>query len=115
MSANGQLQTLGVGVQIARRERPVQELRLRRHHNALMPAPMSSSNVPGSGTLLPLRENVALKGPWWVMSVPMRNQSGSRNSSRVQLCRSVEPRGKGVPGGTIGLGADSQKKFPFGS
>jgi hypothetical protein len=24
----------------------------------------------------------------------------------------VKPGGKGVPGGTIGLGADSQKKFP---
>src|SRR5262249_43767643 len=46
-----------------------------------------------------------------MMSVPMRSQSGaSGGSSRIQLWRSVAPGGKGVPGGTIGLGAESQRK-----
>src|SRR5262249_59799990 len=40
-----------------------------------------------------------------------RSQSGaSDGSSRIQLCRSVTPAGNGVPGGTIGLGAESQRK-----
>src|SRR5262249_19698104 len=60
----------------------------------------------------PLREKAALKVGGVVpptMSVPIRSQSGSRLASRVQLCRSGV---KGVPGATIGLGADSQKKLP---
>src|SRR5262245_14545162 len=60
----------------------------------------------------PDREKAALKVGGVVpptMSVPMRSQSGSRLASRVQLCRSGA---KGVPGATIGLGADSQKKVP---
>src|SRR5262249_28112036 len=32
---------------------------------------------------------------------------------RIQLGRSVKPGGKDVPGGTIGRGADSQKKSPL--
>ena len=53
------------------------------------------------------RENVALNvgaGEPPTISVPTRSQSGSRNSSRVQLWRSVAPAGNGVPGKTIGLG-----------
>src|ERR1700733_13221587 len=46
------------------------------------------------------------------MSVPTRDQSGSRFSSRIQVCRSVKPGGKGVPP-VIGLGADSQRKSPL--
>ncbi len=41
--------------------------------------------MEGAGTV-PVSENVALKGPWWVMSVPIRSQSGARLSLRVQLC-----------------------------
>ena len=29
------------------------------------------AHVEGSGTLLPVKENAALNGLWWVMSVPM--------------------------------------------
>ena len=46
------------------------------------------------------------------MSVPTRSQSGSSAASRVQLCRSVKADGNGVPGATIGFGADSHKKSP---
>jgi len=35
------------------------------------------THVAGSGTMLPVNENEALNGPWWVMSVPMRDQSGA--------------------------------------
>jgi len=35
--------------------------------------------------------------------------------SPVQACKSVTPAGNGVPGGTMGLGAESQKKLPLGS
>jgi hypothetical protein len=31
---------------------------------------------------------------------------------RIQLCRSVTPVGNGVPGATIGFGAESRKKSP---
>ena len=62
-------------------------------------------SVDGAGTV-PVSEKVALKGPWWVMSVPIRSQSGARLSLRVQLCKSVAPGG---------LGADSHRKFPLDS
>ena len=76
------------------------------------------AQVEGSGTTVPDSENDALNcgaapsagGP--TMSVPTRSQSGSRNSSRVQLCRSVI-EGHGVPAQSIGFGADSQKKLPL--
>src|SRR6266481_1010468 len=42
------------------------------------------------------------------MSVPMRSQSGTRLALRIQLCRSVA---NGVPGATIGLGAESHRKL----
>ena len=69
----------------------------------------------GSGTAdrSPARVNVSLKVPTPTMSVPTRSQSGSRFSFRIQLCRSVNPAGNGVPGGTMGRGADSQKKSPL--
>lgn len=73
--------------------------------------PPSKASVDGSGTVVPSRENTALKvgaGVPPIMSVPTRNQSGSRDWLRIQLCRSAVAGGKGVPGGTIGLGADSQ-------
>ena len=47
------------------------------------------------------------------MSAPTRSQSGARSSLRIHSWRSVKPAGKGVPGGTIGLGAESQKKSPL--
>lgn len=67
--------------------------------------------LDGSGTLSPLSENVMSNvGAGWppTMSVPIRSQSGAKNWSRVQACKSVFPGGNGVPGGTIGLGAESQ-------
>src|ERR1051326_4513603 len=57
------------------------------------------------GTVWPDREKLALKVVPPMMSVPMRSQSGARpGSDRIQLCRSVAPAGKGVPGGAIGRG-----------
>jgi len=44
---------------------------------------------------------------WWVMSVPMRNQSGARASLRIQVCRSPVNSG-----GAVGRGADNQRKSP---
>src|SRR5215469_11082803 len=78
----------------------------------------SSASDAGSGTL-PVSENAALNvggvAPPTI-SVPTRNQSGAippGELSRVQLWRSGL---KGVPSGeTIGLGADSQRKFSVGS
>src|SRR5262249_14873638 len=58
-----------------------------------------------------LREKVPLNwgaGPPPTMSVPTRSQSGSRPALRIHACRSVSPIGNGVPGDTIGFGADSQ-------
>src|SRR5438874_7483558 len=85
---------------------------------AINALPNSKAVEPESGTV-PTNENVSLKvGPGLTpmvstMSVPSRNQSGSRNESRVQACKSVKPAGNGVPGGTIGLGAESHKKSPM--
>ena len=77
------------------------------------------AQVEGSGITEPDSENAALKvgaGVPPTMSVPTRSQSGARLlgeiSSRVHSCRSVNPGGNGVPGATIGLGADSHKKSP---
>ena len=88
-----------------------QRLRFPQASSTARPIP-SSKRLEGSGTS-PLSENAALNGPSWVMSVPIRSQSGERSPFRIQLCRSVKPGGNGVPGGTIGLGADSQRKFPL--
>ena len=71
--------------------------------------------MDGSGTVVPVNEKAALNGPVCVMSVPTRSQSGARAELRIQVCKSVLPAGKGVPGGTIGLGADSHRKFPSDS
>ena len=81
------------------------------------------AQVEGSGTTVPLSEKAALKvgagppvggGP--TMSVPTRSQSGAMpGSSRVQLCKSVKPGGNGVPGATMGFGAESQRKSPLAS
>src|SRR5262245_21234110 len=60
----------------------------------------------------PDSEKVPLKvGPGAppTMSVPTRSQSGLRLALRIQVCRSPE---NGVPGASIGLGADSHKKCP---
>jgi hypothetical protein len=46
------------------------------------PTPNSKSEL-GSGMVSPLNENVMLYGPWWVMSVPIRSQSGSRLVLRI--------------------------------
>src|SRR5262249_50009869 len=63
------------------------------------------------GTVRPDRAKLPLNVAPPMMSVPMRSQSGaSPGSLRIQLCRSVAPAGKGVPGDTIGLAADSQRK-----
>jgi len=79
------------------------------------PEPRRSA-VPGSGTeASPLSENAALNvggGVPPTMSVPTRSQSGSRAASRVHACRSGV---NGVPGGTIGFGADSHRKSPVAS
>ena len=74
------------------------------------------NRVAGSGIASPVRENVALKvgnGVPPTMSCPTLSQSGSRAASRVQLCKSVNPAGNGVPGAAIGLGADSHRKSPL--
>ena len=55
----------------------------------------------------PTSENAALNVPLPTMSVPTRSQSGSRAAFRIHSCRSGE---NGVPGATIGRGADSQRK-----
>src|SRR5262249_5562773 len=63
-------------------------------------------------TVWPDREKLALKVVPPMMSVPMRSQSGAKpGSNRIQLCRSVAPAGNGVPGGAIGLGAESHRKL----
>src|SRR6476620_10118256 len=88
-----------------------------------MPATAGSAEpirmkLDGAGRGWPFRENVMVKvgaGEAPTISVPIASQSGSRNSSRVQACKSVEPAGNGVPGVTIGLGAESQKKLPVAS
>src|SRR5262249_22037733 len=67
----------------------------------------SGRSVPGP-VLWPDREKLALKVVPPMMSVPMRSQSGaSPGSSRIQLCRSVTPAGKAVPGGTSAVNLDS--------
>jgi len=43
------------------------------------------------------------------ISVPIRSQSGAKASFLIQLWRSGV---NGVPGATIGLGADNQKNSP---
>ena len=69
----------------------------------------------GTGSRSPLTVKAALNAPAPTMSVPIRSQSGSRFSLRIQLWRSVAPSGNGVPGGTTGRGAESQKKSPLAS
>lgn len=59
--------------------------------------------------MMPLREKLALNVVPPTMSAPIRSQSGSRFALRIQLCRSGE---NGVPGATMGLGAESQRKLP---
>jgi hypothetical protein len=39
----------------------------------------------GPGTATPVSEKLALNGPSWVMSVPIRDQSGFKSSFRIQL------------------------------
>jgi hypothetical protein len=66
-----------------------------------------------SGPVWPASENVALHvgvGLPTTISVPTRSQPGARSSLRIHAWTSVEPAGNGVAGGTIGLGAESQKK-----
>src|SRR4051794_5765972 len=64
--------------------------------------------APPSGTV-PVREKEALNVPAPMISVPTRSQSGSRSLLRIQVWRSGK---NGVPGATIGLGADNQRKSP---
>src|SRR5436190_396406 len=71
-----------------------------------------SEQVGGVTSLMvPRRENVPLKVVLPTMSVPTRSQSGSRSALRIQAWRSGM---KGVPGGTIGFGAESQRKCRSG-
>jgi hypothetical protein len=80
-----------------------------------MPRPRSS-HVAGSRLLFPVSENVALDVGGALpptMPPPTRSQSGSKFMSRVHSRRSVKPAGKGVPGETIGRGAESHKHSPF--
>src|SRR5262249_27681666 len=70
--------------------------------------PANSARGPGSGTAVPFRVKAPLKVVPPTISVPMRSQSGSRSALRIQLCRSGR---NGVPGATIGLDPDSQKKL----
>jgi hypothetical protein len=69
----------------------------------------SKTKLEGSVTVSPVKLNAALDGPWWVMSVPIRSQSGANSELRVQVCKSGL---NGIPGGRIGLAAESQRKFP---
>src|SRR5262249_37114192 len=63
------------------------------------------------GTVSPARAKLPLKVAPPLMSVPIRSQSGARpGSNPIQLCRSVPPAGKAGPGGTVGPGAESQRK-----
>ncbi len=81
--------------------------------NPTKPVP-SNNKVAGSGTTSPCSSNAMLNVGGVApptMSVPMRNQSGSRAPFRIQACRSGEI---GVFGDVAGIGlcAESQKKFP---
>src|SRR6202023_784523 len=94
----------------AKRECYCLRLRLPYTRMPARPKPRRRS-VEGAGTV-PVNENAALNGPWLVTSVPIRSQSGASvpgPSFRIQLCRSGA---NGVPGDTIGFGADSQRKLP---
>src|SRR5881296_679834 len=60
----------------------------------------------------PVRENAILNvraGVPSMMSVPIRSQSGAKSELRIQACKSPK---NGVPGGTIGFGADRDRKLP---
>src|SRR5262249_36779760 len=59
------------------------------------------------GRARPASENVALNVPVPTMSVPTSRQSGCSCAFLIHSWRSGL---KGVPGATIGLGADSQRK-----
>lgn len=78
------------------------------------PTPPRDSKITplGSGTASPLRVNAVLKAVPPTISAPTRSQSGSRAELRTHSWRSVNPGGNEVPGGTIGLGAESQKNSP---
>ena len=85
----------------------------------VFPWQFACPGVPASGTVSPASENVILNvgavvagGMMPMMSVPIRSQSGFRFALRIHACKSVTPAGNGVPGGTIGLGAERYRKSP---
>src|SRR5262245_48931211 len=89
--------------------RDVQAIFFRRRHHPRSPPPAkirpgSPAPTMGPGTATPVSEKLALNGPWWVTSVPIRSQSGFKSSYRIQLSRS--------PGKSGGPAAHSHKKFP---
>src|SRR5262249_32586530 len=66
--------------------------------------------VGAGARVSPISENVMLNvttGVPAMMSVPMRNQSGAKSELRIQACKSPV---NGVPGATIGFGADRYRK-----
>src|SRR5881396_3155362 len=76
----------------------------------VLPRQFARPGVPEMAA--PVRENVMLKvgaGAPPMMSVPIRNQSGFKSELRIQACRSPM---NGVPGATIGFGADKYRKSP---
>jgi len=63
-------------------------------------------------TVSPVSENVILNVGGVLppmMSVPIRSQSGAKSELRIQACKSPL---NGVPGATIGFGADTNRKSP---
>ena len=78
----------------------------------LWPGQFPCPGVPAFGMVSPVKENVALNvrtGLSAMMSVPMRSQSGVKSVLRIQDCKSPA---NGVPGATIGFGADRNRKSP---
>ena len=71
-----------------------------RDNVAINPLGLPVLKKKGAVPAVPLSEKVALNGPCWVISVPIRDQSGASAlgpSLRVQLCRSIAGFANGVP------------------
>src|ERR1041384_1472768 len=78
----------------------------------VLPWQFACPGVPAAGTVSPVKEKVILNvctGLPSTISVPIRSQSGFKLELRIQACKSGA---NGVPGATIGFGAERYRKFP---